>query len=268
MRAIACILACALSSIGQQRIAVLTYNIHHGEGTDAVVDLERIANAIRSADPDLVAVQEVDVRTARTGGVDQAREIARLTGLHAIFGRTIPYRGGLYGNALLSRWPVNGFVNHEAPFTPGREKRGVIEAVIDLPGVPGFEFFATHFDTTAADRVKIVAMLDQIVRDRPADYPLLLAGDLNDTPASATLAPLKERWQSATLDAPLLTFPSDNPARQIDFVLFRPADRWRVVEVRVLDEAVASDHRALLAIMELLPNSAGPTSALAPGAKD
>ena len=50
-------------------LRILAYNIHHGAGNDEVLDLERIAELIRSLDPDLVALQEVDNRTERTGGV-------------------------------------------------------------------------------------------------------------------------------------------------------------------------------------------------------
>ena len=47
----------------------------------------------------------------------------------------------------------------------------------------------------------------------------------------------------------LLTYPSGTPSKWIDFVLVRPAERWQVVEVRVLEEQVASDHRPLLAVL-------------------
>ncbi len=59
-------------SHGQLRI--LTYNIHHGEGTDGRFDLARIAGVINGQRPDLVALQEVDRRTTRASGVDQAAE--------------------------------------------------------------------------------------------------------------------------------------------------------------------------------------------------
>src|SRR5215510_13900586 len=75
-------------------IRVLTYNIHHGEGTDGKVDLPRIANVIKSVSPDIIALQEVDQGTARAGGIDQPAELARLTGMEVVFGRNIDYQGG------------------------------------------------------------------------------------------------------------------------------------------------------------------------------
>ena len=44
------------------RLRVLTYNIHHGEGVDGKLDLERIASVIRSVEPDLVALLEVNCK--------------------------------------------------------------------------------------------------------------------------------------------------------------------------------------------------------------
>ena len=72
-----------------QVVRVMTYNIHHGEGSDGRFDLQRLAQIIRDADPDLVALQEVDRNTARSGGVDQIAELSRLTGMHSAFGKAL-----------------------------------------------------------------------------------------------------------------------------------------------------------------------------------
>jgi endonuclease/exonuclease/phosphatase family metal-dependent hydrolase len=251
-----CLLAVLLtgSLCAQQRIRVLAYNTHHSEGADLKIDLERIAKVIRAADPDLVALQEIDVRNTRSSGVDQARELACLTGLHVVFGRTISYRGGLYGNAVLSRWPIDGFVNWDFPFNPGREARAVIE-ISKVPVGAGawFHFLATHLDTAEPDRLLAAAYLKKLVSERPEGWPMILAGDLNAAPGSRTINALLEDWTSADLGEPLFTFPAENPTRQIDFILFRPASRWKTVEVKVIDEPAASDHRPLLAVLELLP---------------
>jgi endonuclease/exonuclease/phosphatase (EEP) superfamily protein YafD len=61
---------------------------------------------------------------------------------------------------------------------------------------------------------------------------------------------LSKKWKPANTGQPLLTIPVKKPTRQIDFVLYRPADKLRVIEARVLDEPVASDHRPLLVVVE------------------
>src|SRR5690606_23370805 len=86
-------------------LRVLTYNIKHGATLRGDFDLDRIAGVIRGAEPDLVALQEVDVRTRRARGMDIAGELASRTRLYPAFGRAMPYDGGDYGVAILSRFP-------------------------------------------------------------------------------------------------------------------------------------------------------------------
>jgi endonuclease/exonuclease/phosphatase family metal-dependent hydrolase len=232
------------------RVRVLSYNIHHGKGTEGRLDLERIARVIRSVEPDLVALQEVDHNTERTGKVDQPAELARLTGMQVVFGSNLALQGGGYGNAVLSRWPIKRHENHLLPNTGG-EQRGVLLAHIELPGGARLIFLATHLDHRRPDveRVASVETINRLIANRdPA--PALLAGDLNDVAGSRPLDVLLGSWHMAN-DQPLLTSPATAPRRQIDYILFRPTARWQIVEARVLDEPVASDHRPLLAVLEL-----------------
>src|SRR5207248_6293546 len=96
-------------------IRVLTYNVHHGEGRDGEVDLARLSRVISSAEPDLVALQEVDIGTERTDMVNQVAELARLTGMYAQFGKAMDYMGGGYGVAVLSRWSFLTTENQPLP---------------------------------------------------------------------------------------------------------------------------------------------------------
>jgi endonuclease/exonuclease/phosphatase family metal-dependent hydrolase len=239
-----------------RRVRILSYNIHHGEGTDGRINLERIAKVIRSASPDLVALQEVDRKTDRSGGVDQPAELARLTGMEVVFGRNITYQGGGYGNAVLSRLAVKRSENHPLPSLYEGEQRGVLEAEIQLAeGGPQLLFLATHLDYRRDDRERLASTqaIEALLRKRNG-FRTVLAGDLNATPESRVIEAFERTWGNATgktKDA--LTFPSDEPSRQIDYVLFRPANGWKVVEVRVVGEAVASDHRPILAVLEFQP---------------
>jgi endonuclease/exonuclease/phosphatase family metal-dependent hydrolase len=237
------------------RLRVLSYNIHHAEGVDRKLDLERIAGVILSVKPDLVAVQEVDKNVERSQVVDQPAELARLTKLHAVFGANIDLQGGHYGNALLSRFPVAAHKNHLLPRIEASEQRGVLEAEITIPdSMQPLLILATHLDFRADERERLASakVLNELAEKRPLQ-PALLAGDLNAIPESKTLEQLATRWTRAN-DRPLATIPVDEPKKQIDFILYRPVDRWKVIEVQVLDEAVASDHRAIFAVLELLPD--------------
>lgn len=235
------------------RVRILSYNIHHAEGIDGRLDLNRVANVIRDADPDIVALQEVDSKARRSGSVDQAAELARLTEMHFTFGANIPLQGGNYGNAILSKFPILASTNHLLPRLRDGEQRGVLQASlqVDSLGKP-LTLFATHFDHRGPDdeRLKSAEQINRLAGDL-RDGPALLAGDMNDTPGSDTLKRLESSWVR-TNHRPLATIPVKEPRRQIDFVFFRPRDQWRVIETTVIDETVASDHRPILAVLDLL----------------
>jgi endonuclease/exonuclease/phosphatase family metal-dependent hydrolase len=258
---LACIviaLACAATVVraadpAPRRLRVLTYNIHHGEGTDRKLDLARIARVISDQKPDLVALQEVDKKTRRTGNVDQPAELARLTGLNAAFGRGIDFEGGEYGNAVLSRFPIDSTAVHALPVKEGEERRCALVATV-RPWGPGPQvaFVATHLNhRDEAERVREVEEIHRVLADERR--PTVLAGDLNARPATPPLQRFAGAWLDAAAAANVessFTFPSDKPVRRIDYVLLRPAGGWRVVETAVVNEPVASDHRPVLAVVE------------------
>ncbi len=238
------------------RLRLLTYNIHHGEGIDGKLDLERIARVIRSVEPDIVALQEVDRKVKRTKSVDQPEELSRLTKMHVVFGDNIPLQGGHYGNAVLSRFPIRASRNHRLPRFDEGEQRGVLEVELDWPASSpersNVRVLATHLDHRPEERERVasVRVMNELIQTNPLQ-PALLMGDLNAVPDSIPLKELQSHWTRAN-DQPVPTIPVEKPKDQIDYILFRPANRWKVVETRALDEAVASDHRAFLAVVELV----------------
>ena len=234
-----------------RRLRVMTYNIHHGEGTDGKLDLPRIAAVIRSTRADLVALQEVDRKVPRSGGVDQAEELGRLTGMRHAFGPSIPLSGGEYGNAILSRLPITRTTRHLLPKFDNGEQRSILEAEIELSGeTRPMRILATHLDHRPNDRERLASVeaIEQLARTS-TNSPVLLAGDLNDSPGSAVLERLTLNWSAAS-PGPLSTIPSDQPKRQIDFVLQRASMNWKIIDIRVVAEPVASDHRPLLIVLE------------------
>ena len=252
------------------RLRVLTYNIHHGEGTDGRIDLERIARVITDQRPDLVAVQEVDVKTRRNGGVDQAAELARLTGLRVAFGKARDFEGGDYGQAILSRFPILSFHTHTLPGDPESEQRIALEAHVkprdfNVPHLawergPIIRFVGTHLHhlPPEANRLRQAAELNRLFAGEGETQPTILAGDLNAEPGSGTMDLLTRRWvdaasQNQELGPRLNTYPANAPRKRIDYVLLRPGGAWRVIESRVIPETVASDHSPVLAVVEWVP---------------
>lgn len=238
-----------------QTLRVLTYNLHHGEGTDGVVDLERIARVVTGAQPDLVALQEVDRRAQRTGSVDQAAEYIRLIGLNGWYGAAMPFQGGEYGQVLMSRWPLLDPRVVRLPGTPGREPRIAVTSSIEIPGFGKMQWAGAHLDATADDKDRWEQAGALLTEFGKIEWPMLLAGDFNATPESRVMRRLLEPstgWFDTAGAAASPTSPAEAPTSRIDYILARPGDRWRTLQSTVLPEAKASDHRALLAVVEVV----------------
>jgi len=223
-------------------VTVLAYNIHHGEGTGGVLDLERIAALIREHDPDVVTLQEVDRGTERTGRVDQARRLADLTGMEAVFGPFMPYQGGEYGMAILTRLEILESHNHRLP--PGAEPRTALTVRVRTPGGSPLWVSGVHFYRTERERL---AQANRLLRTLSNQTdPVILAGDFNSLRGDRVMDAIGEEFGLPVKQGPPNTFPSNVPEREIDFFALRPASHFTILEHRVVDERVASDHGPIL----------------------
>jgi endonuclease/exonuclease/phosphatase family metal-dependent hydrolase len=226
-------------------LKVLTYNIHHANPPSRpnVIDIEAVARVISQSGADLVALQEIDVHTRRSGtGLDEAAELGKLTGMHSYFAKSRDYDGGDYGLAILSKFPILHAEDLPLPLEGG-EHRAL--AVITIEPTPGHTvlFADTHLDLKANNRVLQV----QYIKDyfSKTQGPTILCGDFNSTPNSETIRSLDQMFQRSRI-ASGLTFPMDKPDREIDFVMVRPAQAFSFEEHRVIPERYASDHLPVL----------------------
>ncbi len=216
---------------------VMSYNIRSGRGMDNKMDLPRTAEVINRVSPDVIALQEVDSATARSGGIDVLTELANRTSMYPVYGPAIDLQGGKYGVGVLS---VEKPLSHKCVPLPGREEKRAL-LVVEFEG---YVFCCTHFSLTEQDRLASVG----IILDQVAGYnkPVILAGDLNDAPASACTEQLLENWKMLS-DPEQPTFPANRPKETIDYImaLARPDYAFAALNAVVDDEAVASDHRPL-----------------------
>lgn len=234
-------------------VKILSFNIYHGATTRGDYNLDAIARVIIDADPDLVALQEVDFRTNRSGHIDLAAELGKRTKMASLFGRAMYYDGGEYGDGILSKYSFISTRNVPLPFTPGNEPRTALEAVVVLSPGDTITFIGTHFDhlNPETDRVAQAEKINEVFASGP--YPAVLAGDLNARPGSNPINILEEIW-SASYDKnnPEPTFPSDAPRIKIDYVMHLPIERWETLETKVICDSIASDHCAYLVTLKLL----------------
>ncbi len=222
-------------------IRVLAYNIKHGRGNDGQVDLQRAAQVIRRLNPDVVALQEIDVDVTRSGKVDEPAELSRLAGLpHHAFGPFFDYLGGQYGMAILSRGAFLQQRNHRLP--DGAEPRTSL--AVTVAGENGQALFGlanVHFYRTEQERLAQANELLARIKDQ--SLPTIIAGDFNSTPGSAVLDLFAGQWTVPDKGVDRFTFSSDRPNREIDFIMYRPGDAFRVLDIDVIQEPVVSDHR-------------------------
>ena len=232
-------------------LRVLSFNIYHGETMNGDFDLEQIAQVIREANPDLVALQEVDLYTGRNGGRDLASELGLRTRLIPLFGRSMRFDGGEYGEAILSKSSILSSRNHALPSTEGNEPRSALEVSYIMDSGNTIVFMGTHFDHRGEeDRVRQANRVKEILGE--SGLPVLLAGDLNARPESSAMEILFADLKPSDPDFEF-TSPSRSPRAKIDYILYGPPEHWRVLESRVIHNSVASDHCAFLSVLELLP---------------
>lgn len=242
---------------GETGIRVLVFNIHAGKDAGGVDNLERVAALVRETAADIVLLQEVDVRTQRSGGVDQPAVLESLTGRSAAFGRTLDYQGGLYGIAVLSRWPIVRDTMLQLPVSPpqGRaggsyEPRGALIASIDAPGGQ-ITVINTHLDASGAEHYRLqelATLVAEAARREGEPGVLLIGGDFNARPESEVIgrargAGWRDSWAQCGSGGPGFTFPADSAVRRIDYLFL--ADAATCTEARVVGRGV-SDHLGLL----------------------
>ena len=238
---------------GNRTVRILTFNIYHGATMKGDFDLDLLANVIKKTNPDLVAMQEVDFKTNRAKGYDLPTELGWRTKMAPLFGRAMPYSGGEYGEAILSKWSFISSRNIALPCLPGKEPR----AALMITTVTGFgdtiSFVATHLDHEGSESriMQVNKINEELSKSR---YPTILAGDLNDIPGSETINLFEEHWTPTyNKENPAFTFPSTTPDRKIDYVMYSPKERWRVIETEVICDSVATDHCVYLVELKLLP---------------
>jgi endonuclease/exonuclease/phosphatase family metal-dependent hydrolase len=241
---------------------VLSYNVRRCLGTDGVVSPARIADVIASCTPDVVALQELDVRRARSGGADQAQEIAgALDARHVFFHPALRVLEEEYGDAIITMLPSR-LVRTGALPQAGRfltsEPRGAIWAAVSNGGSE-LQVINTHLGLTRVERrAQATALLGPHWLGHPdCRGPAILVGDFNSLPGGRVHRALTARLRDAHGEAsgktrPANTFPSSFPLVRIDHVF--AGTGVEVVSAEVVRTAlsrVASDHLPLLVEIRL-----------------
>ena len=222
----------------QHTLRLMTYNIKNANGMDDICSFQRVANVINNASPDVVAIQEVDSMTRRSGQKYVLGEIAERTQMHACFAPAIEFDGGKYGIGLLTKQVP---LRLQAIPLPGREEA----RTLILAEFEDYIYCCTHLSLTEEDRMKSL----EIVKSFTVSYkkPLFLAGDMNAEPESDFIKELQKDFQILS-NPKQSTYPAPDPKETIDYItaLKSNANGFALISSQVLDEPMASDHRPIL----------------------
>ena len=241
-------------------IRIMTYNTHSCIGMDGKISPERIARVISRYQPDVVALQELDVGRRRTEHVDQAHIIAEYLKMEYSFHPSFYVEEELYGNAILSRFPMRLI---KADILPSLERprplepRGALWASIDFHGVE-VRVINTHLGLNKKERVRQVEELlgTKWLGTGSAEEPTILCGDFNFLPSSPAYKMLCQNLVDAQRQIgnqrPKMTFSGRFPSARIDHVFVDHSVKVLRVETPTTELIrTASDHLPLIVDLQL-----------------
>jgi endonuclease/exonuclease/phosphatase family metal-dependent hydrolase len=248
---------------------ILTYNVHRCLGIDGQLSPARIAEVIASCEPDIVALQELDIGRARSGRVDQARAIADALNMHVHFHAVVRVMEELYGNAILTTRACK-LMKAEALPTWGRrpfvEPRGALWACVEVAGAE-IQVINAHLGLRGPERLRQIDALlgPDWLAHAACRGPVIVAGDFNAIPRSRVYrrllaARLSDAQGAVRSRRQQPTYPSRAPFLRLDHVFVSGAiEVVRAETVRTPLARVASDHLPLAVEFRLLPPHHRPT---------
>ena len=236
---------------------IMSFNIDSGIGTDRKFAPERSLEVIRDIAADAALLQEVAVCRPNRPPVNYPELAGRVLGCHTAYGKTLVFdNGGQFGNAILSRYPIEPMEVFSLPVPSGAEPRAAL--VVKVPGEKPFYLISLHlpfqgeFPEDDPVRKKQLAMLQKQVEEK-SYFPALLAGDLNNGEHSPAVCFLRENWDIANdLGTGLPTAETRKFSwMQIDFICGYPKGAWIFRQFDRINALGASDHYPIVAELEL-----------------
>jgi endonuclease/exonuclease/phosphatase family metal-dependent hydrolase len=233
-------------------LRVVTYNIHRCRGLDRRVRPARIVEVLREIDADIIALQEVLSIRGATREKDQARYISEEMGMTCAVGGTRIHKGGIYGNAVLSRLPLLESRNYDISVR-GREQRGCMRADLSANGGGLLHVFNVHLGTAFIERRHQARKLvnTAILNNQELSGARIMLGDFNEWTRGLTTRLLGAHLTSADIRAHLprsKTYPGVLPFLHLDHIYFdRAFGLDRMILHKSRSAIVASDHLPLVA---------------------
>jgi len=232
-------------------LRVATYNIHRSRGLDGRTSPERIADVIRSIEPDVVAMQEVIGAGPSSAG--HAEQLGAFLGMGWVMAPARHLRGCLFGNVVLSRFPILHHAQYDLSWKTCEPRccQRVDIAIDD----DTLHLYNVHLGTAFLERRHQASRLSAIVHDRRVPQPKIVLGDFNEWMKGLATQMLSERLQSIDLRQHLRrrrTYPGVFPVLHLDHIYYDGQVEVVKLELpRTRLSMMASDHLPLLAELKV-----------------
>ena len=230
-----------------ETLRVATYNIHRCRGLDGRTNPVRIAEVIESTGVDVVALQEVVGAGPRTAG--QAEELGARLGMGWVMAPTRHLRGNLFGNVVLSRFPVRHHTQYDLTWKTCEPR--CCQRVELTIGSHSLHLYNVHLGTALRERRYQAGRLRTIVHDQRVAPPKLVLGDFNEWMKGLTTEVLSEQLRSIDIGPHLRrrrTYPGVFPVLHLDHIYYEGDVHVRGLDLpRTRLSLMASDHLPLVA---------------------
>ncbi|MFZ5965572.1 MAG: endonuclease/exonuclease/phosphatase family protein [Bacillota bacterium] len=225
-----------------RQLKIMTFNIHHGKNIFGIYTLDDVIQIIRDQDVDIVGLQEVDRYVVRSKFEDQIKKIAQELNMYYVYAPTIKFLGAEYGNAMLSKYPIE---QYETIKFPGfKESRGMLLATTNIDNRP-INFLVTHLGLTENERSKQLTVIRSQMKQLGSNT--ILVGDFNTRDYHEDISRLKEYFTDAAAmtDAQNQnTFNGFVLKSRIDYIFV--GKDFQVNDYKIIDTDI-SDHYPVIA---------------------
>lgn len=235
------------------KITVMSYNVKYCSPYNSTIpDVDSIAKVILQANPDIVFLQELDRNTTRSGKVDQLAVLSEKTDLpYTTYGKAIDYQGGESGLGILSRYQLSDPQVFQLPRVEIPDTyvsyRILVKATITVADKK-VTIANTHLELTQQNRDLQVPEINKVLS--ASNSPVILGGDFNATPDNNTMQTFFSYGFEKTCLQGCNTITSYVPAREIDYILYRPESKFNIISHDVIS-TMASDHMPIVSVIEV-----------------
>ncbi len=214
------------------------------------IDFPKMVEAILQCGADIVGLNEMHGAGIHPEYTDQTKTLSELTGIENyyfakatdIYDDDTGVLEGPFGNALLSKYPIVSVENIPIPDpekpsgTELYETRNLLKAKLSN----GLTVMVTHFGLNHDEHLNAV----KVVTENLEGEKCILMGDFNVEPENCVIDPIREKMiDTAEIYCPdLLSFPSIDPYKKIDYIFISPDLKENLVSADVPD-IVSADHR-------------------------